>query len=99
MFFCLFFLQEARFKISPRQKPGKPRCCGEVQGTEQCSLCALGRHEAKHLRQIRLAGALRGPAVRRRECEYLFYALQLVGQGEISILKHSLLLSYAHVVH
>lgn len=42
----------------------------------------MRRHQEKHLRQIRLAGALRRRAVRGGERQHLLCSVQLVGEGK-----------------
>lgn len=82
---CLCIFQETGVKVSPRQKPGQPRCSGEVQRNQQRPL-HLGRpHKEEHLRQIRLSGTLRGGTVRRGECQHLLCLVKLVGKGTTNV--------------
>lgn len=78
----LFILQETGVEVPPWQESRQSRGSGQVQGDQQRSRHLEWPHQTEHLRQIRLSGAVRGRAVRRRERQHLLRPVQLVGEGK-----------------
>lgn len=78
----LFILQETGVEVPPWQESWQSRGGWQVQGDQQRSRHPEWPHQTEHLRQIRLSGAVRGRAVRRRERQHLLRPVQLVGEGK-----------------